>query len=152
SPDRRQRIHCQRGKHNVMSEQPSFKPPPFFRPVEVDLFNPKASFLQSVKEGNRYFVRFEITRELWELFEEPDPSLRLRGPLYRVYDDERDKTPEQVEAKPEKPKREKKPPKPGTDENGHYWNRMEKGNYFAVPGVAEVLGCQPIKAEVNEAI
>jgi hypothetical protein len=94
-----------------MSKQPEFKPPPFFYPVEADLFQPVASFRQSIKEGNHYYVRFEITRELWELFEEPDPGLHLRGPLYRVRDDASDETPADKEKAKEKPKREKKPPK-----------------------------------------
>lgn len=121
-----------------MSNQPTFKPPPFFYPVEVDLANPNATFRQNVKEGNHYYVRFEVTPELWKLFEEPDPGLQLKGVLYRVKQDASDATPADLE-KAAKPKREKKP-KPPKGEHGRYWQEMIKRGAFNSHELLEVLG------------
>jgi hypothetical protein len=128
-----------------MSKQPEFKPPPFFYPVEADLFQPVASFRQSIKEGNHYYVRFEITRELWELFEEPDPGLHLRGPLYRVRDDASDETPADKEKAKEKPKREKKPEQP-KGPHSSFWHSFCAGGRFNSLDLWQVLGAQDAKA------
>lgn len=44
-----------------------------------------------------------------------------------------------AKVKPEKVKREKKPPKPGTDANGLYWAEMKRAGWDNVPGVEEAL-------------
>jgi hypothetical protein len=127
-----------------MSEQPSFKPPPFFRPTEVELWNPVATFRQT-KAGNVHRVSFEVSAELWELFREPDSGLRLRGPLWRADDDESDsRAMQEAIDKPEaKAKKEAKPKEPKlSGPYGKFWARLigtPNLNFFAQPGLRAIL-------------
>jgi hypothetical protein len=52
---------------------------------------------------------------------------------------------------PTKPKRERKA-KPGTDDNGKYWQAMHHLDWWYAPGLCEVLGCEKTEAEAAQAL
>lgn len=111
---------------------------PLVKPTEVELLNPCASFRQN-KDGNHYRVSFQVSRELWELFEAPNPGLRLRGMLWIADDDEGDREAmQQAIDKPAKPKKEKKP-KPERGTWGKFWQAMYRHGALHHPGLPVAL-------------
>jgi len=122
---------------------------PLMKPTEVELLNPNASFRQS-KDGNRYWVKFEITRDLWELFEAPNPGLRLRGLVWIADDDESDR--QVMQDAIDKPaKKEKKAGKP-KGEYGKFYQQLFKQWFFRNKDLRKVLDCEGLPIEDDESV
>jgi hypothetical protein len=101
---------------------------PLEKPTEVEFLNPVAGFRQA-KDGNFYWVKFQIDRDLWEIFEAPKPGMRIRGVVWEV--------------------EEAKKPKKTKGAFGKFWQSLFKAGFTSHPGVQAIIELVRQKQELD---